>query len=177
MDFYEVLNARRSIRKYLEKPIEPEKLERLWKAIQIAPTACNLQPFRFLCLRKGEQRKAVEEVLNFGRDGKGKQGMPFAAQAPYIIVALGHRNDAWKRFDGSSSHVIDVSIAMEHLVLAATQEGLGTCWICAFNQNALAEALGLSKEWEPVALTPLGYSDQQPREIVRKPVDTLIVEQ
>jgi nitroreductase len=84
------------------------------------------------------------------------------ATAPLIVVALGNRGTAWKRLDGTPAHVIDTSIALEHLVLAAEAEGLGTCWICAFDQEELHRTLGLSNDWEVVAMTPIGYPETAP---------------
>ena len=86
---------------------------------------------------------------------------------------LAHPGSAWKRFDGTSAHVIDVSIAMEHLVLAAAAEGLGTCWVCAFDQKKLHGKLGLGPEWDVVALTPLGFAAVPPKPLQRKKFEEL----
>ena len=176
MEFYEVINARRSIRKFKPTPVEQEKLDRIWETIRIAPSACNYQPWRFLIVKSDEMREKVDEALKLGRDGKGKMSMAWAMNAPLIIIGLGNKVEAWKRFDGSPSHVIDVTIAMEHLVLAAANEGLGTCWICAFDQDAMHKALELDENWEAVVLTPLGYPDEEPKEKERKPVPGFVEE-
>jgi nitroreductase len=147
MDFYEVIEKRRSVRKYAGTAVPEAKLQRIMDAVNWAPTACNLQPFRFLVLRSPERKQPVCECYS----------QPFLAQAPLLVVALGNREQAWKRLDGSSAHVIDVSIAMEHLVLAAAAEGLGTCWICAYDQQKMHRNLRLDPEWDVVAITPLGY--------------------
>ena len=163
MDFYEVIGQRRSIRSYLQTPVESEKLERILEAVRQAPTACNLQPFRFLIITAADKKAIIEAAYP----------QPWLQDAPCVIVALGNRDKAWKRRDGSSAHVIDVSIAMEHLVLAATAEGLGTCWICAFDQAALHKALGIGQEWDVVALTPLGYAAANAEPPKRKSRDEL----
>jgi nitroreductase len=174
MELYDVINNRRSIRKYLSEPVEQEKLDRIWQAIQVAPTACNYQPFRFLLVQSDDLRNRIEEVLRMGSDGKGKMSMHWVMKAPHVVIGLGNKQTAWKRFDGTPSHVIDVAIAMEHLVLAAANEGLGTCWVCAYNQESLHEVLGLTPEWEAVALTPLGYPNHVPKDIPRKAIGDLM---
>ena len=164
MDFYDVIRRRRSIRGYQSKPLPTDVLDRLFEAIRLAPSACNLQPFRFLFLSAPEPRQAVCECYT----------QPWLAQAPVIVVALGNVNQAWKRLNGTSAHTLDVAIAMEHLVLAAAAEGLGTCWVCAFDQEKLQRKLGLGPEWEAVALTPLGYPAAEPRPLKRKPLEEIV---
>jgi nitroreductase len=146
MDFYEVIQARRSARKFATTIVESDKLKRIWTAVQAAPSACNLQPWKFLVLRSPESHEKIRKVFH-----------GWVTEAPLVIVALGNRQAAWRR-DGESIHAVDVAIAMEHFVLAATKEGLGTCWVCAFDRRALSTALNLAPEWDPVAVTPLGYS-------------------
>ena len=176
MELYDVMRVRRSIRKFSSRPVEKEKLDRVFEAVRIAPSACNYQPWRFCAVQSGRMREKVEDALRLGRDGKGKMSMAWVMKAPLIIIGLGNRQTAWKRFDNTPSHVIDVTIAMEHIILAATNEGLGTCWICAFDQNAMHKALGLDGDWEPVALTPLGYADEAPAARERKAVTDIVEE-
>ena len=164
MEFYDVLRQRRSIRGYESTPIPQEKLDRLAEAVNLAPTACNLQPFLFQFLSAPDARQPVCECYR----------QTWLAEAPVIVLALGNRESAWKRVNGVSAHTIDVSIAMEHLVLAAAAEGLGTCWICAFDQEKLHRKLGLGSEWEAVALTPLGYPAVEPGSFTRKPVSEIV---
>jgi len=171
MDFHEVIHTRCSIRKFKAAPVEPEKLERIWRAVQAAPSACNLQPWRFLVVRSAPMRARVHEVLTL----RGFSPQTFALEAPLVVIALGNRTTAWKR-DGESILPVDVAIATEHLVLAAAAEGLGTCWIAAFNRGAMHKALGLGPEWEVVALTPLGYPDETPRKTSRKPIAEIVQE-
>lgn len=164
MDFYETLQHRRSIRAFKPDPIPPSALERICEAVRLAPTACNLQPFKFLLVQSPEKKAAVCECYKRGT---------WLAAAPLMVVALGNRETAWKRHNGTPAHVIDTAIAFEHLVLAADAEGLATCWICAFDQEELHEKLGLGPEWEVVAMTPVGYPAAEPRPFTRKPVTEL----
>jgi nitroreductase len=162
MEFYEVIKARRSIRAYQSTPIAQDKLDRLWESVRWAPSACNQQPWRFLVLKSVETRTRLKGILQ-----------DWAFSAPLIIVGLGNRKSAWCR-DGESIHALDVTIATEHLMLAATAEGLGTCWICAFDRKALHRVLGLSPDWDPVVVTPLGYPDDPSPRTERKAVSEII---
>ena len=164
MDFQDVVNRRYSCRGYDSRPVEEARLRRILEAVQRAPSACNRQPYKFLVVTQPELRVSIGEVYP----------KPWLLQAPVIIVALGHRDQAWKRLDGTSAHVIDTVIAMEHLVLAAANEGLGTCWICAFDQTALHRRLNLGSEWEAVAITPLGHPAEPGRGTGRKPVAEIV---
>jgi nitroreductase len=164
MNLYDVIKARRSVRQYLPTPVEKEKLARIYEAVRQAPSACNLQPWRFLILKTAEYKERLDGILQ-----------DWAMQAPYIVVALGNRKTAWQR-DGESIHPIDVAIAVEHLILAATAEGLGSCWICAFDREAMGRVLNPEPEWEIIAATPLGYpNDSNPR-TERKPLTEIIEE-
>lgn len=162
MDFYEVIQKRCSVRHYKDTPIEPDKLERIFEAMQRAPSACNFQPWQFLVLRSQEQRMRLRPYFH-----------GWVVNAPIMVVALGNRNEAWRR-DGASIHEIDVAIAVEHLVLAAAAEGLGTCWICAFDRQAVHKALQLKSCWDPVAVVPLGYPDEVPSRTIRKPLNEIM---
>jgi nitroreductase len=93
--------------------------------------------------------------------------------APVIICACAKPGDAWQRGDGKNYADIDLAIAMDHLVLAAAAEGLGTCWIGAFKPDALRQILELPPQEEPVALTPLGHPAHEPKATPRKPMDEL----
>ena len=167
MDFYEVIQKRRSIRGFTSDPIPEAALGRMLEAVRLAPSTCNLQPVKFLLVRSPEQRELVCSCYTRGT---------WLRQAPLIVVALGNRDQAWKRVDGSSAHVIDATIAMEHLVLAATAEGLATCWICAFDQALLHQKLGLTPEWETVAMTPVGWPQGEPRPFARRERCELVAE-
>lgn len=159
MEFYEVLRNRRSIRGYAPDAVPEDKLDRIAYAIELAPTACNRQPFEFRFITNPDIKAAVQRCYS----------QPWLAQAPIIVVALGIPGKAWKRLNGTSAHTIDVSIAMEHLVLAAAAEGLATCWICAFDQDAMHRALNLDPAMEVVAISPLGFPAVAPGPFSRKP--------
>jgi nitroreductase len=164
MDFYDVVRRRRSIRGYAPDPVPEPVLERIFETVNLAPTACNLQPFSFMVVRKPETKALIGQCYQ----------QKWLTEAPVVVVALGNRDAAWKRFDGTSAHVIDVAIAMEHLVLAAAAEGLGTCWVCAFDQAEMHRKLQLEPNWDVVAITPLGTPAVNPGEQKRKAVSEIV---
>ncbi len=164
MDFYETIKRRRSVRAYRANPVEDEKLERALEAARIAPSAANRQPWHFYVIRDEPTRKALLEAYS----------QQWLADAPVVICACARPAEAWHRSDGKSYADVDVSIAMDHLVLAAAAEGLGTCWIGAFKPDELRQALDIPPELEPVAMTPLGYPDEEPSPRPRKPLSEIV---
>jgi len=164
VDYYEVIRKRRSIREYENREIERDKLKRILEAARIAPSATNAQPWCFIVIRKTE----VKEKL------KAAYPRPWFWTAPVVICACGIKIQAWRRSDGKSYLDVDVAIAMDHLILAATAEGLGTCWIGAFDPTEVKRILHLPAGVEPIALTPLGYSAASPEPKPRKPWEEVI---
>jgi nitroreductase len=149
MDFYEVVRTRRSVRSFRQNPIPKEVLGRVLEAVRIAPSGSNRQPWRFIVVKD----EATKQRLVPACDNQS-----FIAEAPLVIVACG-RNLSYNRggYMGDLSMLVDLSIAFTHLVLAARAEGLGTCWIGAFNNTEVKKILGVPEEYNAVALTPLGY--------------------
>lgn len=158
MNFYEVVNGRRSVRAYRRDQVPEEKLNRILQAAAQAPSAANRQPVRFHVVRDVDLKKKLIQAYP----------QQWFVDAPAVVCACSVPGEAWKRGDGKNYADIDATIAMDHLMLAATNEGLGTCWIGAFNVEALREALGLPAELEPIALTPLGYPAEAPKATPRK---------
>ena len=164
MEFYEVLKTRRSIRGYKPDAVPESALQRIAEAVNLAPTACNKQPFKLLLVRNPETRKTICANCRF----------EFLAQAPVIAVMMTNENESWTRFEGNPAADIDASIAMEHLVLSAAAEGLGTCWICAFSRPKMNDALKISAPWSAFALSPVGFADGEPRPFTRKPLNEVV---
>ena len=164
MEFYELIRKRYSVRAYQSTPIEEETLQRILEAAVLAPTAANRQSFQIIVVKtigKEEQLKAVYPN-------------PWFAQAPLVVCACGLPQQNWVRRDGKNYMDVDVAIMMDHLILAAANEGLGTCWIGAFDPNPLRKLLNLPLDVEPIVLTPLGYPADQPGPKRRKPVSDLV---
>ncbi|MBS7611205.1 nitroreductase family protein [Candidatus Bathyarchaeota archaeon] len=149
MDFYEVIRTRRSIRSYKPDPIPEDVLTRVLEAARIAPSGSNRQPWKFIVVKNEELKRKLAVAC---------YGQMFIGEAPIVIVACGY-NIHWNRgeYMGDLSMLVDVSIAFTHLILAARAEGLGTCWIGSFSNEKVKEILGIPKDVNVVAITPLGY--------------------
>ena len=158
MDFYDVVKNRKSIRAYKDEAVEKDALKRIGEAVNLAPSACNIQPWSFRIIMNREIRESICSCYK----------NEWLKKAPAIIVALGNRDAAWKRLDGSSIINVDLGIAMEHLVLAAAAEGLGTCWICAYDVSRMNSVLGILPPWEVLAISPLGKAAENPEPRKRK---------
>ena len=148
MDFTKVIGGRESIRSYdPTKPIDKAVLERILDAGRIAPSAANRQPWRFLLISSRDMLVQVRRSYQ----------KPWFQDAPHVLVVAGRTGEAWARKDGWNSIETDLTIAMDHMVLAAENEGVGTCWVADFELAVLRSALGLSSEDRVYAITPLGY--------------------
>jgi nitroreductase len=149
MDFYEVIKTRRSVRAYASDPIPDDVLNRVLDAARIAPSGSNRQPWKFILVKDGDVKKKL--VSSCG-------GQSFIAEAPLVIVACG-RNIHYNRggYMGDMSMLVDVSIAVDHLTLAARAEGLGTCWIGLFDNESIKKLLQIPKDVNVVALVSIGY--------------------
>jgi nitroreductase len=164
MEFSQLIETRYSVRAYKPDPVEEEKLHQVLEAARLAPTANNQQPFQLILIHTKGREKELRRIYN--RD--------WFVRAPLVICACGIPGGAWVREDKKNYAVVDVAIVMDHLILAATGLGLGTCWIGAFNERATREILGLPMEVEPIAFTPLGYPADQPKPKERKPLEALV---
>ncbi len=165
MDVLEVIKKRRSIRSYLDKPIEEKKLANVLEAARLSPSAVNLQPCDLIVVR---EKTAREKLLKaYPRN--------WLANAPIIIVVCASPDEAWRRSDGEEFWKIDAAIAMQSIVLAATAEGLGTCWIGAFDEKKAVDALGVPANVRVVAMTPLGYPAEQKGPVTdRKAIEQIV---
>jgi len=164
MDFSELIAKRYSVRAYAGTDVEPEKLLRVLEAARLAPTAANRQPFQIVVVRSAGRKDALKRVYH--RD--------WFLQAPLVLCVCGLPHLGWVRGDGRSYLAVDAAIVMDHMILAATELGLGTCWIANFDAGAACEVLGLSSGVEPILMTPLGYPADQPTRKERKPLSDLV---
>jgi nitroreductase len=147
MEFLELAKARYSCRNYKDKEVEEEKIMAVLEAGRIAPSAANRQPWVFIVVR---EKKNLEKIY-------GTYARDWIQTAPVIIAICGDHSRAWVRSDGKDHTDVDVSIATDHMTLAATEQGLATCWICAFDKGLCTEVLDLPSHIEPIVLLPMGY--------------------
>lgn len=164
MEFFEVIQNRYSVRSYKSEPIEQEKLNRVLEAARLAPTAANRQPFRFIVIKTSGNEEALRKIYH----------REWFCQAPLVIAVVAVFGEAWSRMDGKNYAEVDATIAMDHLILAAHNEGLGTCWVAAFNPEEARRFLNLPDNVEPIAFTPLGYPKDSPRIKKRKELNELV---
>ena len=150
MDVFEAVKTRRSTRKFKDSTIEKEKLSKVLEAARFAPSAANLQPWSFIVVSD----KTIRQSLFSGYSRQ------WFVDAPIIIVACGFPDKGWCRKDGEKYYPLDVAIAMQNLILAAHDVGLGTCWIAAFDEKKVKKALDIPKNVRVIAMTPLGYPDE-----------------
>jgi nitroreductase len=159
MDVFEAIRIRRSIRKFRPKSIPDEKLKMILEAGHLAPSASNRQPWRFVVVKDPERKRIL---------AKAADNQTFIADASVIVVALGdpEASPRWFRQDPM--------IAVEHMVLAATALGYGTCWIGAFNEEEIKRLLRIPEELKVIALLPIGFPDETPAPRERKPLKKIV---
>lgn len=151
MEFTKLIAQRESVRTYdRHKEVSPQTLQRVLEAGRLAPSAANRQPLEFLVVTSEEMLQKIRGCYN----------RSWFRDAPVIIVVKGKSDQAWKRSDGYTSIETDAAIAMDHMILAAANEQLGTCWIANFDYEKLRKALQLKDNEVVFAITPLGYPGQ-----------------
>ena len=166
MDFYEAVKTRRSYRVFKADTPEEEKVERILNAARLAPTWANMQGVHYIVVKEPENVKAVWEAVG--------QAQKFA-QAPMFIVGIISEKGSGMNSNSQKYYGVDVGICFEHLILAATAEGLGTCWIGWFNEEKVKSALGIPEDYKVMGITPLGYPVKPKGEITeRKSLDKIV---
>lgn len=164
MDFADLIRNRYSVRAYKPDAVEEEKLQQVLEAARLAPTAANRQPFQVIVIHTAGQEKELSRIYR----------SKWFVQAPLVLAVCGLHQQAWTRADGKDYADVDVAIVADHLILAATNLGLGTCWIGAFDPDAARQVLGLPEDVEPIVFTPLGYPADQASRKRRKPLADLV---
>lgn len=147
MDLFSAIKTRRSIRSYLPKDVEQEKLAKVLEAARLAPSGANRQAWKFVVVREQSLRKELAGIT---------RGQNFIADAPAVIAAVA-TDPGVTTGSGEPAHRIDIAIAVDHMTLAAHALGLGTCWIGAFDQRGAERVLGVPGSAEVVILMTLGY--------------------
>ena len=167
MKFLDLVNKRQSVRKYLDKPVEREKIERCLEAARLAPSASNSQPWSFIViddpkLKEAVARKTFDRVISFNR---------FSLQAPVLILLLSERPSFFSRIGSAVKDkqfsLVDIGITAEHFCLQAVEEGLGTCMLGWFNEKGVKKLLNIPQQIRVELIITMGYlmSDEiQPKE-------------
>ena len=164
MEVLECIKSRRSVRSFKRHEVEEEKLRQVLDAGRLAPSARNEQDWKFLVVRDESLRRQLVEAAH---------GQGFVGEAPVVIVACATQTEHIMAC-GHPSHLVDVAIAIDHMALAARELGLGTCWIGAFNQEAVKKILGIPDSAAVVELLPLGYPTSWPGARPRKPIEEVV---
>jgi len=165
MDVYTAIAARKSVRAFQDREVPEELLLRLLEAVRLAPSACNFQEWRFVVVSNPETRKRLAIAAN---------RQMFIGEAPVLIVCCAE-TDGHVMACGQQCYPIDVAIAIDHLTLCAAAEGLGTCWIGAFDEGKVKEILDIPKGIRVVELLPLGYPrDPSPVKKFRFPLEKIV---
>lgn len=169
MSLPELMRTRRSVRSYQQRPVEEEKLEQVLEAARLAPSAANRQPWRYIIVDDHETKERLRAAYD----------KEWFTQAPLIVVACGVPDEAWKKrriFPPQTEEYwkVDVAISLQNLIMAAWEQGLGSCWIAAFDENKTKSVLGIPKNVRVLAMTPLGYPQDSQEPITdRKPLNEI----
>jgi len=163
MDVFTAIEQRRSIRKYKDKPVEEEKLQKVLEAARLSPSARNEQNWKFVVVKDADTREKLTEAI----------GQPFVREAPIILVCCGTEPNAIMR-GGQPRYTVDLSIATAYMMLAAYEQGLGTCWLGSYDEKAVKKVLGIPEKVRVVSITPLGYPNESPAPRPRKSIDEIV---
>ena len=164
MNFLELVKNRYSCRAYKPFEVEREKLDYILECVRHAPSAVNKQPWRFHVVGREEDKDRLQQC--YSRDW-------FKTAPLYVIASILH-DEEWVRADGKRHGDIDIAIAVEHLCLAATEQGLATCWVCNFDAVLCKRLFDLPANEEPAVIIPIGYAADEPKEKKRKPIEDII---
>lgn len=148
MDFSTLIKERYSVRSYLPKQVEAEKLNTILEAGRFAPTAANLQPITVLVAEEKDSLTKLSKAANI-------------YDAPLALIVCANKEVAWTRsFDGMQTTDIDASIVTDHMMLQAAALGLGSVWICYFKPDVVKNEFAIPDNLEPVNILAIGYSDK-----------------
>lgn len=151
MNLKDLLKNRYSVRNYLSREVEAEKIDYILQCARLAPSACNFQPWFFYVITDEKMKQGVQKSYD----------RIWFKEAPLYVVVCKCDQQSWKRKDGKDFGDVDAAIVAEHICLATAEKGLGTCWVCNFDSAILIESIGIPQEQEPIAIFPIGYIDEE----------------
>ena len=150
MSLLELVKKRKSVRHFSEMKVEPEKLDYIMECARLAPSAVNFQPWYFYIIKSDESKSLLQKCYP-------RKWFSSTNVSVYILACI-DTNVSWKRsYDRKDHGDIDIAIAVEHICLAATEMGLGSCWVCDFDPAMCKELFNLPDHLEPAVIIPLGY--------------------
>ena len=164
MDFFKTIENRYSVRSYKNKAVEKIKLDKILHAANVAPTATNSQPFKIFIAKTKGNEEALSKVYE----------REWFIEAPIVLCVVSIPEKAWKRQDGKNYHEVDATIVSDHIILAATALGLGSCWIANFDEKATREFFDIPRYMVPEIITPIGYANDAPHKKVRRDISELV---
>ena len=165
MDFLSLTKQRYSCRDYRPDLVEPQKIDYIMECVRMSPSAVNHQPWRFRIITDDENRRKLSQC--YSRE--------WFASAPLYVIASVLHDEEWVRADGKHHGNIDIAIAVEHLCLAATEQGLATCWVCNFDAALCHSLFNLVDNEEPAVLIPIGYAADELKEKKRKDIGDIVI--
>jgi nitroreductase len=165
MKFDDLIASRYSVRSFTDEKVNRNAILAILEAARMAPSAVNYQPWHFVVITEPENLAVLHEV--YPRN--------WFTEAPVCILICADHSQSWKRkSDGKDFADVDAAIAIDHLVLKATELGLGTCWVCNFDAEMTCKKLQLPDHIEPIAIIPLGYTTSKAPEKSRKPLSGIV---
>lgn len=165
MEFDKLIRGRFSVRSFTNRKVERKIILEILEAARMAPSAVNYQPWHFIVITEPENRTEIQEVYP----------RTWFKEAPVCIVICADHQQSWKRkSDGKDFADVDVAIAIDHLVLKATELGLGTCWVCNFDVALAKKKLQLPDHIEPLAIIPIGYTQSEAPVKSRKSLSEIV---
>lgn len=165
MKVFKAIQTRRSIRRFINKPIEKEKLTKILESARLSPSANNNQPWHFILISKKEVRNSLFSA--YPRD--------WFVEAPAIVVVCAEPKEGWSRQDGEEYWMVDGAIAMQSIMLVAHELGLGSCCIAAFDEKKVKKVLGIPDNVSLIAMIPLGYPVEKKGSVTdRKPLEEIV---
>jgi len=197
MNIYQTIQNRRSIRKFSHKPIPAEVINRLLEGMRLAPSGKNAQPWKFIVVQDSTKRREIADVCVFYTSSGREIRQDWIAEAPAIIIICGDPKNAFvkilednrvivanwdfleeKQKSGpvqwESGILVDLTIPMDHLSLAALEEGLGGCWVAGLDEERLKKILDIPDDWRAPAVMPVGFPMENPEARRRKPVEEVV---
>ena len=170
MNFFELVKARQSVRMYLTKPLEEDKLQQILRVANAAPSAGNLQTYEIYVVRERQHKLAL---------ARAAMDQYFIAAVPVALVFCAHPSLASTKYGDRGTRLYslqDATIACAFAMLAVVGQGLGTVWVGAFDDDAVRKVIGVTDELVPVAILPVGYPAETPEKTPRRRLDDLVHE-